>query len=181
MRTEDRSSDERSGAVALALKHWSQADVFWASGFGLGFIPFAPGTWGSVGGLLAWWWLLAELPVNIQLLICAAYFATGWWCSHRISRRFQIADAPQIVADEIVGVWLALALLPKIWWLALLAFALFRLLDIAKPGPIGWLDREVKGGFGVMADDVLAGIVSGTVLYFSVWGLHTMGVASFGY
>lgn len=72
--------------------------------------------------------------------------------------------------------WLALTFLPPLWWLVLLAFALFRLLDILKPGPIGWLDREVKGGLGVMLDDLLAGAVVGIVLYVAVLSLQTMGL-----
>ncbi len=61
--------------------------------------------------------------------------------------------------------WLALMLMPRLWWVALCAFLLFRLLDIAKPGPIGWLDRTVGGGLGVMADDLLAGLITGGVLW----------------
>ena len=72
--------------------------------------------------------------------------------------------------------WLALAFLPPIWWLVLLAFGLFRLLDILKPGPIGWLDREVKGGLGVMLDDLLAGGVVAIVLYVAVLSLRASGL-----
>ena len=104
------------------------------------------------------------------------YFFSGWWCSYLIARRYGVDDAGQIVADEVVGMWLALALLPAIWWLAALAFMLFRWLDIAKPGPIGWLDREVKGGLGVMLDDVAAGAVAGIVLYFAFLALQLSAI-----
>ena len=112
-----------------------------------------------------WWFWLSGLPVHWQLGIAAFYFVSGWWCSERIGHRLGIKDASQIVADEVAGMWLALALLPAIWWVALLALALFRILDIAKPGPIGWLDREVGGGLGVMVDDLLAGAITGGVLW----------------
>lgn len=150
--------------------------MLWASGLGLGFLRPAPGTWGSAGAVVVWWLFLAEFDPLIQLFICAAYFVSGWVCSTLIARTFGVDDASEIVADEVAGMWLALAFLPTLWWLVLLAFALFRLLDILKPGPIGWLDREVKGGLGVMLDDLLAGAVVGIVLYVAVLSLQTAGL-----
>ena len=125
-----------------------------------------------------WWWWLSDQPVWLQLGVCAVYFCSGWWCSQRITAQFGVDDAAEIVADEVAGMWLALALLPQIWWLAVLAFLGFRWLDIAKPGPIGWLDREVKGGLGVMLDDVLAGAVVGFVLYVSILVLQHNAIVS---
>lgn len=164
--------------LALSPKARLRPEVVWASGLGLGYLPKAPGTWGSLGALLVWWFWLADLSVLLQLAVATVYFFSGWWCSSWVTQRFQVEDASEIVADEVVGMWLALALLPQVWWLAALAFVLFRLFDIAKPGPIGWLDREVKGGLGVMLDDVLAGIVTGIVLYVTFWGLQSAGVVS---
>lgn len=161
--------------MALEPKHLKYPDVIWASVFGLGFLKPAPGTWGSLGALALWWFWLSNFSATVQLLICGLYFFTGWWCSALIQRRFKTEDASQIVADEVVGMWLALALLPKLWWVAALAFVLFRILDIAKPGPIGWLDREVKGGLGVMLDDLVAGLVVATVLYFSLLAAASAG------
>lgn len=149
--------------------------MLWASGLGLGFLPKAPGTWGSIGAVLVWWFLLAELSWLIQLAICTAYFLSGWWASHQVCNVFAVEDAPQIVADEVVGMWLACLLLPKVWWLIVLAFMLFRVLDIVKPGPIGWLDKNVKSSLGVMLDDVAAGVTSGCVLYFSYLLLQRSG------
>ena len=162
--------------LTLAISELRRPEVLWASGLGLGFLPKAPGTWGSLGAVLVWWWWLAEQPLLVQAGICLLYFLSGWWCSSRIRQRFGIEDAGEIVADEVVGMWLALILLPPVWWLAALAFVLFRWLDIAKPGPIGWLDREVKGGLGVMLDDVAAGIVSGVVLFLSFWALQQSAI-----
>ena len=139
-------------------------EVLLATGLGVGFLPRAPGTWGSVAAVLIWWFVLAELPVSQQLVISGCYFLAGWWCSHRIAQRYGVEDAGQIVADEIVGMWVALAFLPQVWWLALLAFIVFRWLDIVKPSLIGWLDREVKGGLGVMLDDLVAGVIAGSSL-----------------
>jgi phosphatidylglycerophosphatase A len=161
--------------LALERRHLQRPDVLWASGLGLGFLPRAPGTWGSIGAVVVWWLLLAELPTDVQLGIACIYFFTGWWCSSRITNHFKVDDASEIVADEIAGMWVALALLPKLWWVALLALGLFRWLDIRKPGPIGWLDRTYKGGLGVMADDLLAGMTTATVLYFTLLALQSFG------
>ena len=120
------------------------------------------------------WIPIATLPLLWQLLIIVAYFFIGWWCSTRISARYGLDDAGQIVADEIVGMWLALVWLPDVWWIWIIAFALFRLLDIAKPGPIGWLDKQVKGGLGVMLDDLVAGGLAGGVLYLSIWVFYSL-------
>ncbi len=162
--------------LALSVRHLRHPEVLWASALGLGFLRPAPGTWGSAGALVIWWLFLAEFDLLTQLLICLAYFVSGWVCSTLITRTFAVEDASEIVADEVVGMWLALSLFPQVWWIALLAFALFRLLDIAKPGPIGWLDREVKGGLGVMLDDVLAGAVVAIVLYVAIFALQSAGI-----
>jgi len=167
---------EVTTTLALPPEARIRPELIWASGLGLGYLPAAPGTWGSLGALLVWWWWLADLSVLLQLIVSAVYFVSGWWCSSRVTQLFDVEDAGEIVADEIVGMWLALALLPRIWWIALLAFVLFRLFDIVKPGPIGWLDREVKGGLGVMLDDVAAGAAAGIVLYVSIWALQSAGL-----
>ena len=143
----------------------SDPALLWASFFGVGYLKPAPGTWGSVAALVVWWFAIAPLNLEWQLGIIVVYFLSGWWASSVITRRYHIDDASQIVADEVVGMWLALLLLPHIWWVALLALLLFRALDIAKPGLIGWLDRELKGGLGVMADDVIAGLAAGGLIW----------------
>ena len=162
---------------ALELRDLRHLDVLFATAFGIGYLRPAPGTWGSMAAALFWWFVLSHLGLVVQLLICVGFFVVGWWCSSRICRRHGVKDAPQIVADEVVGMWLALVVLPALWWLVLIAFGLFRVLDIAKPGPVGWLDREVGGGLGVMADDVLAGSITAIVLYVSIWLLLDPGIA----
>ncbi|MEQ8691602.1 MAG: phosphatidylglycerophosphatase A [Pseudomonadales bacterium] len=139
--------------------------VIWASLLGVGWLPRAPGTWGSLAAVGLWWWLLADLAWWWQLLVIGVYFVTGWLSAALISRRYQIDDAGEIVADEVAGMWLALVWVPQSWWLVAVAFVLFRLLDVLKPGPIGWLDRNIHGGLGVMLDDLLAGVlVAGAML-----------------
>ena len=79
--------------------------------------------------------------------------------------RLGLQDEPQIVADEVAGVWLALIFAPQVWWVALLAFGLFRYFDIVKPGVVGWLDSNVHSGLGVMADDMMAGLISAGIIW----------------
>ena len=131
-----------------------------ASGFGSGYAPKAPGTVGSLvalvlgAGMLAWSpWVL---PAAI-LLACVV----GWWA---IGVAGGDDDPGWVVIDEFAGQWIALLPLTAPSPLGLLAaFVLFRLLDIAKPGPIGWADRQ-HGAFGVMADDVIAGAVAAVII-----------------
>ena len=142
--------------------------MLWLTAFGLGFLRPAPGTWGSLGGLIFWWFFLAGLSVLTQLLIIAGYFCISWWLCSRLINRLGIQDEPQIVADEVAGVWLALIFAPQVWWVALLAFGLFRLFDIAKPGVVGWLDENVHSGLGVMADDMMAGLISAGIVWLAL-------------
>ena len=132
---------------------------FIALGAGSGLSRIAPGTvgtlWAWIGFVLlsnwldatAWGWtLLAGLPL-------------GWWACTLTARHAGIDDPGFIVWDEFIGQWLALLLLPKtLLWYAI-GFALFRLFDMVKKGPVGWADKRFKGGFGVMFDDVIAGLL----------------------
>ena len=154
---------------ALEWRDGKNPEVLLVCGFGSGFLPKAPGTWGSVVGLLVWWWLLAPLDWLVQLGVAAATFVLGCWVVERVTRRYKCHDDPAIVIDEIVGIWIALLGIGQSWILALAGFVLFRLLDIAKPWPIGLADRQVPGGFGVMLDDLVAGVLVVIVLQLSVY------------
>jgi len=132
-----------------------------ASGFGSGYAPKAPGTVGSLVALALGWGLLLgppwALPAAI-LLACAA----GWWA---IGVAGGDDDPGWVVIDEFAGQWIALLPLSHPSPAGLLAaFVLFRLLDITKPGPIGWADRQ-HSAFGVMADDVIAGDIAAIILW----------------
>jgi len=136
-----------------------------ACGFGSGLTPKAQGTFGSLAALLPWL-LLRELPLLAWLAIIVVGFAIGVWACEVSGRILGVADHRSIVWDEFVGQWIAL--LPALvapWWAVVLGFLLFRLFDVWKPWPIGWFDRRVKGGFGVMLDDVIAGLFAGAVLF----------------
>jgi phosphatidylglycerophosphatase A len=142
-----------------------------ASGFGSGLSPFAPGTAGSAAALLPWL-LLRELPMVWVLVIIFATFLLGVWASNVVIERIGISDPGVIVWDEFVGQWitlLPLLLWPAHWLWMLAGFFIFRVFDVVKPWPCSWADRRVKGGFGVMLDDVLAGIYSAFALALAVW------------
>ncbi len=136
----------------VALK---SVDGFLAFGFGSGLAPFAPGTAGSLVAVpLALPLVFLPLPAALALVVGA--FAFGIWLCGRVGRRLGVHDHSGIVFDEFVGLWLVLIFVPLhwAWWLA--AFVLFRIFDAAKPWPIGWFDRRIHGGLGVMLDDLLA-------------------------
>jgi phosphatidylglycerophosphatase A len=130
-----------------------------ATGFGSGLAPRAPGTFGSLFAVLLWLPLqLLSVPVYAIVVICATVF--GIWLCGRVAREMQVKDPACIVFDEFVGVWIALFMLPAGWWWVAVGFAAFRFFDILKPWPVGWLDRNLKGGWGIMLDDVAAGLLS---------------------
>ena len=147
-----------------ALKHPS---ALIACGFGAGLMPKAPGTWGSALGVALW--LLIPPQPTWQIGACVIGFLFGWLAAAQVCRRHKLADPPEVVVDEIIGVWIALAALPRQapWLLA--GFVLFRAFDIWKPFPIGALERRFSGGFGVMIDDVAAGAFAGLVGYGAWW------------
>jgi phosphatidylglycerophosphatase A len=135
-----------------------------ASLCGAGFLRPAPGTWGSAVALIPGAALLAwggPAAVGVGALALAAL---GWWAVARELDRTAEPDPGWIVIDEAAGMWLTLAGLPGFGWFGTAtAFALFRLFDVAKPGPVGWADRR-GGATGVMLDDLVAGALAAAVL-----------------
>ena len=129
-----------------------------ATGFGAGFFPRAPGTAGSLVALIPWWFALRELPLAWYGVVLVLAFALGVWACDVAGKRLGVDDHRALVWDEFVGQWIALAGAPFGWQWMIAGFLLFRLFDVWKPWPIRIADRRVHGGFGVMLDDVLAGI-----------------------
>lgn len=146
--------------------------LLWASGFGVGFLPKAPGTWGSAVAALVWWYFLAPQSAGLQATVIVTYFVVSLYACHRVCRDFDVKDAPEMVADEVVGMWIALFALPQAWWIVLAGFILFRFFDIKKPFLVGYLDREVTGGIGVILDDVVAGIFTCGLLWAVVFAFE---------
>ena len=166
----DAPSAPRRPTVAFLLGHPAH---FIALGFGAGLSRKAPGT---VGTLWAWLsFLLLQhwfTPQQIGLLI-AGSIPLGWWACTVTARHMRVADPGNLVWDEIVAFWLVLWLvMPTGFWGQLIAFALFRFFDAAKPQPVKWADRCFKGfgwrgGWGIMFDDLVA--ASCTLLVIALW------------
>ena len=132
-----------------------------ASGLGAGFLPRAPGTWGSIFALAAGAGLLAASPWALAAGVLAAT-AGGLWS---IPRAGGDADPGWVVIDEVAGMWLTMLPLAYPSWIGLaVAFAVFRVLDIVKPGPIGVIDRW-PGAAGVMGDDIAAGCAGAALIW----------------
>lgn len=132
--------------------------VHWlAFGLGTGLLPRAPGTWGSALAV-AMFWLLPPVPPLLWLGALAVAFLAGVVICGASARRLGVHDHGGIVLDEIVGMLLVLAVTPRTPGWALAAFLLFRAFDIVKPWPIREADHRLRGGMGIMLDDVLAAI-----------------------
>lgn len=135
-----------------------------ASLFGVGFLRPGPGTWGSLVALLPGAAVLAFGGPFAVLAGAGLIGLIGWWAVAAELAHCDEADPEWIVVDEAAGQWLALAGLVGFGWVGVAAaFALFRLFDIAKPGPVGWADRQ-PGARGVMLDDLVAGALAALVL-----------------
>jgi phosphatidylglycerophosphatase A len=136
-------------AVATFLATWGYS----------GLIRPAPGTWGTLAGLPFAWALVYWGNTTIIVAAVVAVFLIGLWAADRHMAATQNPDDPsEVVIDEVAGLWVACLALPEASIVGLAgAFILFRFFDIWKQGPVGWADRHLKGAFGVMADDIVAG------------------------
>lgn len=140
-----------------------------ATSFGAGFLPVAPGTWGALVAIVLWLplyiWAAPGATMIITVAAALLYFLAGVWASN-ISERYWGKDPVVACADETVGQWVALIPINGMcpWWEILLAFALFRLFDIFKPLGIRYMER-FPGGWGMMADDILAGVYSAVIVF----------------
>jgi phosphatidylglycerophosphatase A len=135
-----------------------------ATALGAGLSPKAPGTAGSLVALLPWWFVLRDVSPGVYLAVLAAGFLLGAWACGVCDRRLGMHDQGALVWDEVIGMWITLFAAPPQWWWMVAGFVLFRLFDIRKPWPVGWADRRVHGGLGVMLDDVVAGACALIVL-----------------
>ncbi len=137
---------------------WRNPVHFLAFGLGSGTAPWAPGTVGTAAAVIPYLlWIQFLSPVWFLVLL-AVTFVIGVWLCERTSEDLGVHDHSGIVWDEFVGYWLTMFLAPQGWEWALVGFVLFRFFDVLKPWPVKWADRRVAGGFGIMIDDVLAGI-----------------------
>ena len=130
---------------------------FVATFFYLGKLPFAPGSWGSLGALLLW--LLLPVTFSVHLSVIIILFVLGVYSSSRMAQYLDDHDPSEVVIDEVVGMGISLFMLPHSPGLYFLAFILFRVFDILKPSFI-YRIQNLSGGWGIMLDDVLAGLIT---------------------
>lgn len=157
-------------AVKLENKVWQDPIYFIAFGFGSGLMPFAPGTWGTLAAIPLYL-LIAGQSLGLYLTVTVLAFVLGVWVSEKVSRDLGVHDYSGIVWDEVVGYLLTMIMAPQgIGWVVT-GFILFRIFDIWKPQPIRFIDKHVRGGLGIMLDDVLAAIPAWGILQLLAWGL----------
>ena len=130
-----------------------------ATCFKVGYLPLAPGTWGSIFAILVWWVLLKDLDLFIFGIVIILFFFIGIIVSNIIIDQNGDNDPSHIIIDELVGQWLALWMLPDGSFYIIIVFILFRFFDIIKPWPIRFMEQLPKG-LGVMCDDLTAGLIT---------------------
>jgi phosphatidylglycerophosphatase A len=143
--------------MAAPSSVWRNPIHFFAYGFGSGAVPKAPGTAGTLVAVIMYL-LLPQISPLIYVSLLLISFVFGVWICGKTAQDIGIKDPSGIVWDEFVGYWITMFMAPSGWiWVI---FVLFRLLDIVKPWPIKWADKQIGGGMGIMLDDVLAGIMA---------------------
>ncbi len=152
----------------LARKVLTDPVNFVAFGFGTGLAPFAPGTVGSLPGVLLAW-LMLDMGIYFQLGVAVVLSVAGIWICGESARRIGVHDHGGIVWDEICGMYITLLLAPSSVLGFALAFGLFRFFDIVKPWPIRDLDHRLGGGLGIMLDDLVAALYALILLVLYGW------------
>ncbi|OEG69570.1 hypothetical protein ATZ36_08780 [Candidatus Endomicrobiellum trichonymphae] len=136
--------------------------IFFSSAFGLGYMKYASGTFGSLAGILFWKLFVPDI-YKVQIFVLAGIFIISVLFSSLAEVVYNKKDDRRIVIDEVAGVWVSVAFLPKTFMFLFLGFLLFRMFDIGKPLFIGEV-QKIKGGLGITIDDVIAGIFTNVIL-----------------
>ncbi len=147
---------------------WKNPIHFLACGLGAGTIKFMPGTWGSLMAI-PFYLALRQLSPLSYLLVLAIAIVFGFWICDVTAKDFGESDPGPIVWDEMVGMWLALWAAPNGWMWIAGGFILFRVFDIFKPWPIKLAQDKLPGGYGIVVDDLLAGLYTWIILQLVVW------------
>ena len=134
-----------------------------ATWFGIGKLRPAPGTWGSAVAAAMWYFL--ESAHAYIYIILPIFILFSWLICFKASLDCDSDDHQSIVIDEVAGMLLALSFVSHDILNYIYAFLLFRLFDIWKPWPISWVDKNIKGGIGVLLDDLIAGLLAGVIIY----------------
>ena len=135
-----------------------------AFGFGSGFASKAPGTFGTIAAI-PFHLIFINFPTWLHGTVIGLAFLLGIWICGKTTEYLGVHDHEGIVWDEFVGYWITMFFLPLNWVWIILGFVVFRILDILKPWPIKWIDEKVRGGLGIMLDDLIAGIMGAAFLH----------------
>ncbi len=149
--------------IDISRSVWRNPVHFIACGFCTWLLPMMPGTFATVAGVVLFF-MLVKLPFIIHLIIVILLQIAGVWLCGRTNQDFGTDDHPAASYDEVAGFQIVMLGIPATWYYVIIGFALFRLFDIWKPGPIGWIDRKVHGGVGVMLDDIVAALAAWAIL-----------------
>lgn len=150
---------------------WRNPIHFLAFGLGSGTVDKAPGTFGTLAAIPAYL-LMQNWTEQNYLIMLLVTFIIGVYLCDKTSKDLGVHDHSGIVWDEFVGYWITMWMAPEGWLYIVIGFVLFRVFDILKPWPISWLDKKVHGGFGIMIDDVLAGVFA----FLALQGLIHLGI-----
>lgn len=154
-----RIAHYRQKAKPVPTAVWRNPWYFIGFGFGSGAFPVAPGTAGTVVAALVYL-ALSHLTLPIYLAFTLVFSVFSIWLLNKLSREIGVHDHPGMCLDEFAGFFVTMIAAPSGWLWILLGFVLFRLFDIWKPWPISWLDEHVHGGFGMVIDDIAAGLLA---------------------
>ena len=139
-----------------------------ATGFYTGYLPFAPGTWGTLVGVLIFW-LIGSLPPLTYLVSLIGIIFIAIWAADHAAQIFGEKDPQKVVIDEIAGYLVAVAFFKPTIIIMVAGFILFRFFDIVKPAPVNWMEEKFRGGVGIVMDDVMAGIYANLVLHILIY------------
>lgn len=142
---------------------------FLGLGAGSGLAPVAPGTFGTIAAIPLVMLMPNTMPIYIALVL--VLFVAGVWICDTCANNLGVHDHPAIVFDEWVGYMITMIFAPRSFLFLAIGFALFRFFDIVKPWPIGYVDKQVAGGMGIMIDDVIAGVFAAIVLQLIIVGI----------
>ena len=153
---------------ATMLKHPAHCLSF---GFGSGLSPYAPGTTGTLAAIPLYY-AMTYLPMPVYLILLVGLFMLGVYVCEVTTRALGVQDHRAIVWDEFVGYLITMILVPAGWMWIILGFFMFRFFDVVKHWPANWMDKHVKGGLGIMLDDVVAGVYALISMHIAVYAYH---------
>lgn len=154
--------------ATLAQKVWQNPYYFIAFGLGIGLMPVAPGTFGTLLAIPLMY-LFCTKPILLQLCIVTIVGIVGLCSAQKVTQDLKQNDYKGIVIDEIVGYFVTMMGVPFTIPMVIVGFCLFRWLDIVKPDPIRWVDNRMEGGLGIMLDDLLAGLIACFFLHLGLF------------